>query len=103
MRKYISHPDVGTDSEPQRPVMLLTLELPTSPKFGLLDPERLQEQRQFSKGQLYGGTANAGVDVEVEMVRPCWVGEETMPSLVTFYQETCHIMMETCTFTKLKH
>lgn len=84
MRKYISHPDVGTDSEPQRPVMLSTPELPTRPKFGLLDPERRQEQGQFSKGQLHEGTASTGADVELEMVRPSWVGEETMPSLVTF-------------------
>lgn len=102
MRKYVSRPGVGTDSEPQRPVMLLTLELPTCPKFGLLDPERRQEPGQFSKGQLHEGTASTGGDVEVEMVRPSWLGEETMPSLVTFYQETCHTMMETCTFTKLK-
>lgn len=102
MRKYISRPGVGTDSEPQRPVMLLTLELPTCPKFGLLDPERRQEPGQFSKGQWHEGTASTGGDVEVEMVRPSWVGEEAMPSLVTFYQETCHTMMETCAFTKLK-
>lgn len=95
MRKCVSRPGVGTDSEPQRPVMLLTLELPTC-------PERRQEPGQFSKGQLHEGTASTGLDVEVEMVRPSWVREETMPSLVTFYQETCHMMMETCTFTKLK-